>query len=101
MAVNSTQYYNMINRYQVTQQWKRLRRTLQLLKCPASHAKSSQHNCLKESIESFAYVEGGSARSEQITITLGFLQQAKINYSHDLKKKKSCISVYLFLFYFY
>lgn len=78
-AVNSTQYYSMMNRYQVTQQWKRLIRTFYLLKYPVSHTKSCQHNCLKESIESFAYVEGGSARSEQIKITLCFIEQAKIN----------------------
>lgn len=59
----------MTNRYQVTQQWKRLKRTLYLLKCPLPHAKSSQHKWLKESIESIAYVEGGSAYSEQITVT--------------------------------
>lgn len=56
--------------------------------------KSSQHNCLKESIESFAYVEGGSAHSEQVTITLCFVEQAKANYSHDKGKKKSCISIF-------
>lgn len=59
--------------------------------------KSSQHNCLKESIESFAYVEGGSAHSEQVTITLCFVEQAKANYSHDKEKKKKAVSPFFCL----
>lgn len=58
VAVNSSRYYNMIHRYQVTREWKRLKRTLQLLRCPVSHAKSSQHNRLKEGIDLFACMEG-------------------------------------------
>lgn len=88
VAANSTRYYDMINRYQVTQQWKRLKRTLQLFKHPVPHAKPSRHNCLKESIESFACVEGGRASSEQITITQHFLAQAKINWSQESWKEK-------------
>lgn len=99
VAANSTRYYDMINRYQVTQQWKRLKRTLQLFKHPVPHAKPSRHNCLKESIESFACVEGGRASSEQITITQHFLAQAKINWSQESwKEKKSHISTHVILF---
>lgn len=37
-------------------------------------------------------MEGGSAHSEQVTITLCFVEQAKANYSHDKEKKKKAVS---------